>query len=222
MANTPLFARVERAELSELMAQLHSRRFAAGTTIISAEQVGEAVYVLMEGTVKIYVSREDGSEVVLALLGPGDVVGEMSLVDSAGRSANVVAREPCSFLSMSQDAFRRALAKSVRLSNNLLQILSHRLRLADEQILSLSSLDVNGRVARQLLAFARRYDVGGGQQGVRIPLRLPQSDLAALVGASRERVNRFIVSLKSQGVVSVDSRLRITVHDRDALARYCR
>jgi len=163
----------------------------------------------------------DGSEVILAFLGPGDTFGEMSMVDTAGRSANVIALEECNCLIMDRNAFYQCLKSMKGLSYNLVRLLSRRLRLANEQIQALSTLDVRGRVARQLLAFAQQYGEADPSNNVRIPLRLTQTDVAALVGASRERVNQVIVDFKDSGFISVDPSHRFTVHDVQALVGRC-
>jgi CRP/FNR family cyclic AMP-dependent transcriptional regulator len=217
-----LFQGLSAAELARINGLLRSQAVPAGAHFITAEQPGEVVYVLLSGTVKIYVTRADGREVILAFLGPGDTVGEMSLVDSAGRSANVVTTEPSRLLSMDRAAFQTCLRTITPLANNLVRLLANRLRFANEQIQALCTLDVSGRVARQILALADRY--GSRETGgeVRIPIRLTQSDLAEIVGASRERVNQVIVELKTQGAIAVDPDHRIRVLRRDDLARSCR
>jgi len=93
-------------------------------------------------------------------------------------------------------------------------------RLSDQVIQSLATLDVNGRVARQILAFAERYG-HETPEGTQVPIVLTQSDLAGLVGASRKRVNQAMVFFKEQALVSTDANGRFVVHDRDGLARYC-
>lgn len=216
-----LFQGLAPEQLAELNRLLRSQTVQAGTHFITAEQPGEVVYVLLEGTVKIYVTRLDGREVILAFLGPGDTVGEMSLVDSAGRSANVVTTEPSRLLWMNRATFQACLRTLAPLANNLVRLLAHRLRFANEQIQALCTLDVSGRVARQILAMADRYGSRQADGDVRIPLRLTQSDLAEIVGASRERVNQVIVDFKHRGFISVDPDHRIRVHDRGELARYC-
>ncbi len=217
-----LFQGLKAEELAELNGLLRSQTVQAGTHFITAEQPGEVVYVLLAGTVKIYVTRADGREVILAFLGPGDTVGEMSLVDSSGRSANVVTTEPSRLLWMDRATFQTCLRTLAPLANNLVRLLAHRLRFANEQIQALCTLDVPGRVARQILAMADRY--GSHEEGgeVRIPIRLTQSDLAEIVGASRERVNQVIVELKQRGAIAVDPDHRIRVRNRRDLARYCR
>ncbi len=213
-----LFEGVAESELAELNELLHRKVFPAGTNIISVADRAERAFILLEGTVKIYVDQLDGSEVILAFLGPGDAFGEMSMVGSSGRSANVVAVEDCVCLSMDRATFHRCLKTMGNLSYNLVRLMNRRLRLANEQIQALSSLDVKGRVARQLLAFAQQYG-NQGDGGVLIPMRLTQSDLAALVGASRERVNQVIVDFKEGGLIEVDPVHRITVRDPQGLTR---
>ncbi len=221
LGSLELFQGLSAEELARLNGLLRSQAVQAGTHFITAEQPGEVVYVLLEGTVKIYVARSDGREVILAFLGPGDTVGEMSLVDSSGRSANVVTTEPSRLLWMDRATFQSCLRTLAPLANNLVKLLAHRLRFANEQIQALCTLDVSGRVARQILAMADRYGSleSGGE--VRIPIRLTQSDLAEIVGASRERVNQVIVDLKQRGAISVDPDHRIRVLKRRELARDC-
>lgn len=221
LGEIPLFEGLGEEELTQLNSLMHKKTISPGVNIITVAQPGDLVYMLLEGTVKIYVDQLDGSEVILAFLGPGDTFGEMSMVDSAGRSANVVTLEECSCLVMDRTSFHQCLKSIKSLSYNLVRLLSRRLRLANEQIQALSTLDVRGRVARQLLAFAQQYGEGEASQGVTIPLRLTQTDVAALVGASRERVNQVIVDFKDSGFISVDPSHRFTVHDIQALIGRC-
>ncbi len=157
LAEIALFKGLPPERLRRLNDQLHKKSVPAGTNMITAEQPGEVVYVLLEGTVKILIEQMDGREVILAFLGAGDTVGEMSLVDSAGRSANVMTMEKCTFLWMDRNTFQDLLKNVPEFTQNLVRMLSGRLRMANEQIQSLSSLDVAGRLARQILAFAERY-----------------------------------------------------------------
>jgi CRP/FNR family cyclic AMP-dependent transcriptional regulator len=216
-----LFRGLPADRLKRLTEVLRKKTVPAGTNMITAEQPGEVVYVILEGTVKILIEQVDGREVILAFLGAGDTVGEMSLVDSAGRSANVMTMEKCSLLWMDRTAFQDLLKNSNEFAQNLVKLLAGRLRMANEQIQSLSSLDVAGRLARQLLAFADRYGRETGE-GTLVPLRLTQSDLAELVGASRERVNQVMVDFRNKGYVTVDSSHRVVVHQPADLARLCR
>ncbi len=166
---------------------------------------------------RVFVEREGGVEATLAILGPGEILGEMSLADSLRRSANAATREKSMLLWMDRMSFQSILAQTPAISANLVSILSRRLRLANARTRFLVSLDVRGRVAAQLLAFANEYgeEVPGG---VRIPFRLTQTDIADLVGASRVRVNQALGFHKRQGHVSAGRDHRITIHEPEALA----
>jgi CRP/FNR family cyclic AMP-dependent transcriptional regulator len=222
LAEIPLFRGLTDAQLSKLETILHRKSFPAGAEIMTAEQPGEVVYVILEGSVKVHIEQPDGSDVVLAILGAGELVGEMSLADSLGRSASVVTLEKSTLLWMDRPAFRTSLAEIPTMTHNLVNILSTRLRLANAHAQLLSRLDVHGRVAGQLLALAREYGEVAPDGEILIPLRLTQSDLAGLVGASRVRVNQALGFYKRHNHISVDRNHRIIIRDPDALARRCR
>jgi CRP/FNR family cyclic AMP-dependent transcriptional regulator len=221
LAEMPLFHDLTRQQLEWIGDLLRHATFPTGTNIISVEQPGEAAYIILSGTVKIYVTQADGSDVILAILGPGELVGELSLVESLPRSATVVTLEPSTLLWMDRVTFQECMRTIPVMASNLARILARRLRLANAQIQSLAAQDVFGRVARQILAFAQEYGEVTAGGDVLIPLRLTQSDLAGLVGASRVRVNHVLVFYKQQNYISVDQNYRITVHDPAALAQRC-
>jgi CRP-like cAMP-binding protein len=162
--------------------------------------------------------------VILGLRGPGEVVGEMSLLDHQARSATVTALEPCSVLWVDRATFGAWLQTVPALNANLLRLLARRLRLAGIHILTLSTLDLYGRVARQLLSLATECGepLEDGGDAVLIPLRLTQSDLAAMVAATRARVNAVLMYYKRHGVIAVDRSLRITLRDPAALEERAR
>ena len=167
----------------ERVGQLVQRRsFAAGTSVLAAEQLGEAVYILLEVSVKVHLFTPEGAEVIVAVLGLEEVVGEMSLADSPSRSASVTTLEESVFLWIDRATFHSGVEGSPVLVRNLADVLSRRVRLANAHLLSLALLDVPGRVASQLLALMREYGEETEEAGVRIPVRLAQSDLAALAG----------------------------------------
>jgi CRP/FNR family transcriptional regulator, cyclic AMP receptor protein len=204
LSRISLFLGVPARDLERLAARMHERSFPVGASVLTAEQPGEAVYVLLGGAVKVHTSLPDGTEVILAVLGPGEVVGEMSVADSLGRSASVTTLEDSTFLWMDRKTFLSGIEEVPAISRNLLGILSRRLRLADTHTRSLSALDVHGRIAAQLLAFALEYGEVLPEGGVLIPLRLTQTDLGSLVGASRVRVNQALGYFRKRGEISVD------------------
>jgi CRP/FNR family cyclic AMP-dependent transcriptional regulator len=221
LARIPLFEGLSRSEVSGLLEHLHQRTFPAGASVLIAEQPGEAVYVIVSGSVKVHALRPDGTEVVLAVLGAGETLGEMSVADSLGRSAGVLTLEETTLLWMDRRTFGASVASSAVLSRNLSKILSKRVRVANARLIAMASLDVPGRIASQLLSLAREY----GQkspEGRRIPMRLTQSDLAALVGASRVSVNQAMGRLRKRGAISVGEGGRLIVRDEEALSRRAR
>lgn len=218
----PLFDGLKDSELNWIAARAHRRLFNAGASIITAEQPGEAVYVILHGTVKIHIEQTDGRDVVLSIIGAGDTLGEMSLIDSAGRSASAITLEDSLLLWMDKAAFQQILADLPPVAHNLVRILTARVRLNNELIQALATMDVYGRVARQLLAFAEKYGERGEDESVLIPIHLTQSDIADLVGASRKRVNQVMVFFREQEFISLTAAGKIVVQSREGLAKYCK
>jgi len=214
-----LFRGLTPEQLAKLNDLLHRKTFPAGTNIIMVEQPGEVIYVIFSGTVKVHVEQADGTDVIIAMLAAGETVGEMSMLDCAGRSANVVTLEETTCFWMDRAAFQECLRTMPAINQNLFRMLCNRIRLANEQIQSLARQDVEGRVARQLLAFAQLYGRTSSGGDVLIPIRLTQSDIANMVGATRERVNQVIAAYKQRKYISVDHNYRITVHNQEALVK---
>jgi CRP/FNR family cyclic AMP-dependent transcriptional regulator len=219
LSDIKLFEGLTTTQLDWISKHAHRRVFNAGMNVMTVEQPGEAVFIILHGTVKIHI-EQGGRDVILSVLGSGDLLGEMSLIDSVGRSASALTLENSLMLWMDKTTFNYLLDNFPPVARNLVKILSARVRLSDQVIQSLATLDVNGRVARQLLAFAERY----GREvadSVQVLIVLTQGDLADLVGASRKRVNQTMVFFKEQGLVSTDVDGRFIIHDREGLARFC-
>lgn len=217
-----LFRGLTPAEQSRLTPSLHRRTFPAGATFITAEQPGEAVYVIAEGAVKVSIDDADGNEVTLTILAAGEIVGEMSLLDSTSRSANVVTLEETTVYWIDRASSGEILRTMPEVHFNLSWLLCARPRLANARIQSLALQDVEGRVARQLLAFAEIYGKETTDGKTLIPFRLTQSDLASLIGATRVRVNQVMSAYKQRHYISVDQHYRITIHNCEALGRRCK
>lgn len=221
LGTMPLFNNLSADELNRLNGVLRTRTFQAGSNMMLADQPGEVVYIIQTGTVKVHVEQADGSDVILAILGPGEVVGEMGPVEELSRSASVLTLEQTSVVWLSRDNFRQCLLAMPAMTYNLVRILSRRLRLADAHIQSLASLDVYGRVARQLLSFAQEYGEKTTDGAILIPIRLTQNDLADLVGASRVRVNQVLGHYKEKQYVSTTPGHRFVIHNTEALLQRC-
>jgi CRP/FNR family transcriptional regulator, cyclic AMP receptor protein len=215
-----LFEGLTQTQLDWVAQRAHRRVFEAGRNVMTIEQPGEAVYIILHGTVKIHIEQPE-RDVILAILGSGDMLGEMSLIDSVGRSASAVTLESSLLLWMDKATFNYILDNFPPVARNLVRIMSARVRLSDQLIQALATLDVNGRVARQLLAFAEKYG-HEKNNGTQISIVLTQSDIADLVGASRKRVNQTMVSFKEQGLIDTDTNGRIAIKDSEGLARFCK
>lgn len=189
----------------------------AGAVLYGAEEPPPVVLFVARGTVRAQMAA-GARPFTIALLGPGDVVGEMGVLDADGRYATVTTVEPTTLAVVSRATFARALDEVPGLARNIAGVLSLRLRGAYGTIASLASMEVDRRVARQLLAFGARYGTADGN-GIRVSLRLTQRDLASLVGASRERTNRALVAFKRRGWISVDRDCRVTLTRPDLLAK---
>ena len=220
LSDIPLFKGLTPMQLDWVAQHAHRRNFEAGRNVMTIEQPGEAVYIILHGSVKIHIEQGE-RDVILAILGEGDMLGEMSLLeDNVGRSASAVTLETSLMLWMDKPSFNHMLDNFPPAARNLVKIMADRVRLSDQLIQALATLDVNGRVARQLLAFAARYrrEKGGLTQ---IRIALTQGDIADLVGASRKRVNQAMVLFKEQGLID-DADGRIAIKDGEGLAKYCR
>ncbi len=218
LEHVALFSGLTPAQMNWVQERVYVRTFAQNVDIITAGTPGEMVFVILNGTIKVYVPQLDGRQVTVAILGPGETVGEMSLVDSAGRSASAITLEESVLLWMNRVHFKEAIESIPRFAQNLLSILTRRLRLSTEHIQALAALDVNGRIARQLLAFADHYGRKSDSGTITIPICLTQSEIAELVGASRKRVNQIMVAFKRYGWISIDNEYHITILNHKALA----
>lgn len=219
--NIQLFHNLPPDYLQALGGLLSRKTFPAGVALMTTEQAGEAVYFILSGTVKVHIEQEDGSDVIVAILGSGEIIGEMSVLGQTIRSASVVTIESCAMLWMHCAAFQSCLLKSPELAYNLACTLAERLRRANEKIQTLATQSVESRVARQLVSFAEQYGQPQPDGGVYLGIRLTQGDIASLIGASREHINRVMVSYKERDYLSIDSNHRITIHNLQALAKRC-
>lgn len=213
------FRQVPEEQLAQLAELISCRQFPANASLMMAEQAGEVVYFIRDGTVKIHLEQADGSEVIISILGRGEIVGEMSALGLANRSASVLTLEASNLLWLDRVTFQRCLMNMPMLAYNLAGILALRLRHANAKIRALATQSVEARLAQQVLLFADQYGQSQAGGAIHIPLRLTQSDLAAMTGCTREHVNKVIVSYKERGYLSVDRQYHLTVHNLAALER---
>ena len=192
----PLFAGLSESQYDVLATGSTRRSFPRNRTIVSEGEPSQSLYILLSGRAKVQRSDAEGKEVILAMIGPGEFFGEMSLIDDAPRSASVITVEPCDFISIQKDSFKSMLAQSPDLAMQIMRGLVRRLREADKKIETLALLDVYGRVARVLLDFSEVVD---GERVVKS--KLPRQEIAKMIGASREMVSRVMKGLENDGYI---------------------
>jgi len=221
LRKSPLFAHLSAEDFQQVEAAVRTKRVTAGKPLMDANQPGSMVYFILEGSVKVFDEDSEGRLVVLALLGPSEIVGEMSVLDSGLRSASVVVQEPSLVGWVDSATFNHWRSRMPSLSLALTELLARRLRLANAQIRALSTLDVSGRVARLLLTFADEYGEAQPDGSTMIALRLTQTDLAGLTGSTRVRVNQTLSGWRRSGYIDLHSDHRIEIKDRKPLRRLC-
>lgn len=193
------------ATLAQIAAGGVTRTFPKNTVLIHDGDVGDALYIILAGRVKVYASNEEGKEVVIDFHGAGEYVGEMSL-DGAPRSASVMTVEPTTCAIVNRAQFREFLLAHPDFAWHLIEKLIHRVRVATENVKSLALSDVYGRLVRLLNTLAQPVD----DKWV-IPEKLTQQEIAARVGASRDMVGKLMKDLTAGGYLSVEDRT-ITIH----------
>ena len=205
----PLFSLLTNDQAQAIADSIVKRRFRRGEIIVEHGRKSNALYILLNGRARVLTSDSRGREVILAVLQPGDYVGEMSLIDNQPHSATVRAEVQTDMLILGRAEFARCLPENSSLSYAILRGLVTRLRQADRQIESLALLDVYGRVARTLLDMAE-------QDGERLLIRgkVSRQDMAKVVGASREMVSRVMKDLEERGVIETQENGSVVLKER--------
>jgi CRP/FNR family cyclic AMP-dependent transcriptional regulator len=177
---------------STLLANAKPVKLSADEVLFLAGDPGDGCYRLEEGLLKVSMDSPSGAERILAILGPGAIVGDMAMIDGRPRSASVSALRDCKLSFVRRAAFEVVAAKNPEIYKHLLSLLAARLRDTDQVVAAGSFLPVKGRVARALLDLAKAFgnDVGGGRIVIR--QKLSQSDVAAMAGIARENVSRIL------------------------------
>lgn len=212
--------RLEPADREALLNAGRPRHYRAGESIFVTGEIGGFVVLITQGHVKVFAPSAEGTETVLSLRGPGDLVGELAAIEDepTPRVATVVALDAVVCRVVHAGEFRSLLAGRPAVTLHLLRIIAARLRSADRRLVEFGAYDATRRVARLLVDMAV---AGGRPAGPDIVLRLglTQDDLAGMVGASRESVARALAALRTLGLVSTGRR-QVVVLDLDALREF--
>jgi CRP/FNR family cyclic AMP-dependent transcriptional regulator len=210
LSTVPLLRGVDLDELRAFAAVTREKVYPRASVIVFEDDPGDSFFVVREGRVKVVLMGDDGREVILGVLGPGEHFGELSLIDNRPRSAHVVAMEESALLVLRREDFRARVEASPSVAWALLVELSRRLREADGKIGGLVLLDVPGRIARLLLDRVALHD------GRTIDEPLTHQTIARMIGAQRETVSRTMREFQESGLIAVEKR-RISIIDADAL-----
>lgn len=210
-------ARLSTADRDALTARARTRRWPAGATLFLEGEQPSSVVVVAAGLVKVFQLTEEGEEVLLAVRGPGALLGELSAIDGQPLSASVAALEPVVAHVLHVDAFREFLATHAPVAVALLHLVANRLRDADRKRAEFAAYDTQARVAQRIVELAERFGEPD-RHGTRITVALSQDELAGWVGASREAVAKALRTLRERGHLTTGRRT-MTVLDLDGLRR---
>lgn len=197
-----LFAHVDDAGLRALAGLMRPRRFRRNEVIFHQDDVGDSLHIVVGGAVKIVLPSQEGDEAIIASLKPGDFFGELALLDGSPRSTTATAMEPTETLALPRDQFLRLLPEDARLVTALLRALAGELRRLTGHVEELHFLDLAGRLSMRLVRLARDADP---RASGRIELNWPftQSDLAAMIGGTRQSVNKLLSGLVDEGLLEI-------------------
>ncbi len=220
LRQTPLFSNLDDAATDSLRAQMTDSRLKRTEVLFHEGDSGDRLYVVMEGKMKLGRSSSDGRENLLAVLGPGQMFGELSLFDPGPRSTTATAVTDCRLASLGHTDLQRWLSERPDVARGLLFQLAHRLRRTNEVVADLVFSDVPGRVAKALLDLSTRFG-RKADDGIHVHHDLTQEELAQLVGASRETVNKALADFANRGWLRLEPRSVVLV-DVERLERRSR
>jgi CRP/FNR family transcriptional regulator/CRP/FNR family cyclic AMP-dependent transcriptional regulator len=218
LARSPLFSGLHAEIVQEFARRARPRRYPRGSVIFHKDDPGSLLYVIVGGMVRISIPSVEGKDLVLNVLSPGESFGELALFDDEPRNASAEAIEDTQTLTLQRADFLELLERYPKLSMRVIELLTRRLRSADSLAQDACLLDLPGRLARRLLELAEMHGEGDPKGPIVLKLRLTQSELASLIGATRVATNRQLQRFQARGIVSWESQ-RITLQKPAELRR---
>ena len=201
LSSVPLFLDLDGVELANVEEHCTPRKYPKNSMVILEEEFGDIIFIILTGTVKITRVNDEGKEVILALLGAGEIFGEMAILDGEARSANALAQEDCELLAIQKSEFLNLLRRNFKISFALMRELAKRLRKSDQQIEALSLSDAEHRIGVSVLNLAE--DMGVIRKGQVTIDKLPfQQDIANMSGTSRETVSRVLKLFEDRHMIT--------------------
>lgn len=218
LRRSPLFARLDDATFERCAASFRKRQYRKGETIFHLGDLGDCLHVIEAGAVKIVLPSPEGEEgAIIATLGPGDFFGELSLLDGGERSATAIAQEPTVTSSLRRDAFETLFDGDAGLRRALFEGVVGELRRLTHHVGELHFLNLPGRLARRIVRLAQQADPKATGE-VRLPWPYSQSELASMIGGTRQSVNRLLADFVAEDLIRFE-RDTLVVPDLDQLAR---
>jgi CRP/FNR family transcriptional regulator, cyclic AMP receptor protein len=221
LARCMLFAGLEEHDLAALAREMRARRFRRGEVLFHMGDPGDALFVVTSGAVKISLPSEEGDEAIIATVREGEFFGELALLDGAPRSATATALEPTETLVLARPRFRELIATEPVLRDALFAALTAELRRLTTHVQELHFLDITGRLAARLSRLAVTHGRIAADGTTRLDAPLTQSDLAAMIGATRQSVNKLLGLFIDDGLLRLE-RDAIVILDREGLERMAR
>lgn len=215
-----LFCCLDRSDFQLLEKRLVRRRYPGGQVLFHMGDEGGSFHIIVRGRVKVAIPSSSGEELILAILAPGDPIGELSLFDGKPRSATVQALEETETLCLHREDLVALMRNRFGIVEKILEVLARRIRETDRQLAENRFLDVATRLAKKLLDLGDAFGVQV-EGGTRIGVRVTQKDLASMIGATRESVNKQLNALRAQGFIRVDEGA-IEILDRERLEQRAR
>jgi CRP-like cAMP-binding protein len=217
----PLFRDLGAADLATLAATVRTRRYQRAEVIFKQGDPGDALYIVLTGRVKISSASDTGSEAILTTLRPGEWFGALALLDGAPRSASATAVDATETLILPRDRFRRLVDDDRTIREHVLTALAEELRRLTRHVEELHFLDIAGRLAALLARLAEERGIAGDDGEIRLDGPITQGEIAAMVGSTRQSVNKLLGQLVDDGLVRID-RDAIVIQDVAALRRAAR
>lgn len=220
LARSGIFQGVDQEAAEALAKELEMVEARKGEVIFNEGEPGDCLYIVLSGKVKVGRRASDGRQNLIAIMGPSDMLGELSLFDPGPRTATATAVTDCRLARLRKQALRPWLTNRPEIAEQLLRVLARRLRRTNDALADLIFTDVPGRVAKNLLQMAGRFGTRDG--GVlRVTHDLTQEEIAQLVGASRETVNKALADFASRGWIVLGAK-QVTLIDLERLRRRSR
>ncbi|MFC1816503.1 Crp/Fnr family transcriptional regulator [Thermodesulfobacteriota bacterium] len=213
----PLLKNLAPEDLKDLGSLFRELKVDKGDFLFLKGSEGTALYIIQEGAIKIVLPSRMGDERIVAIFSAGDFFGEMALLDGMPRSANAVAIKPSRLLLLNRSDFLRFLKKSESAIEKIMSSLSMRLRKADNLLEETSFLNIPARLSKKLLEIGEAFGHKDGE-AIKIHLKLSQKELADMVGATRESINKELRVLREKGLISITENT-IYLHDIKRLKR---